>query len=121
MNPSVLVAAGLPAGRLAFSPDGSLLAAATAGAVAMWDVAAGALLAVLPHAPADSAASHLTFSHDRPYLVRLQCFRINSQCATLNNSRAAGGAAARAGGGDALLLFARALSTWCSCMLVLGF
>lgn len=111
----MLVAAGLSAGRLAFSPDGSLLAAATAGAVAMWDVAAGALLAVLPHAPADAAASHFTFSRNGPYLVRLQSFLLQtSQCAALKDSRAAGGAAARAGGGDALLLFARpgALACW---------
>ncbi len=56
---------------VAFSGDGSLVAAAMPGSVTLWDPAANSLVAVLAHPAAASsvAVSSLSFVAGTPYLV----------------------------------------------------
>ena len=60
-----------PMSAVAFSGDGSLVAAAVPGSVALWDPAANSLVAVLAHPAAASsvAVSSLKFVPSTPYLV----------------------------------------------------
>ena len=56
---------------LAFSPDGSMLAAACSGTITLWDVASNSLVGTLasPRALQQAPFSHLAFLHHSPHLV----------------------------------------------------
>ena len=58
---------------VAFSGDGSLVAAAVSGSVTLWDPAANALVAVMacPGAASTAVMSSLSFVPGTPYLVSL--------------------------------------------------
>ena len=65
------LAADEPMSAVAFSGDGSLVAAAVSGSVTLWDPAANALVAVMacPGAASSAVMSSLSFVPDTPYLV----------------------------------------------------
>ena len=65
---------------VAFSGDGSLVAAAMPGSVTLWDPAANALVAVLAHPAAAGAvaASSLSFVAGTAYLVSMHLTSVNT-------------------------------------------
>ena len=67
------VAADEPMSAVAFSGDGSLVAAAVPGSVTLWDPVANALVAVMacPGAASSAVMSSLSFVPGTPYLVSL--------------------------------------------------
>ena len=55
----------------AFSPDGSMLAAACAATITLWDVGNNSLVGTLaaPRSLQEASFTHLTFLHHSPHLV----------------------------------------------------